>query len=113
MSLKHPADNDASLRTELQQWKVQRPLPPRFAEGVWQRIERAEATERPALFDAWRAWLTSVMPRPAVAVSYIAVLLAIGIATGQWQARLKASRLDNELEQRYVQTIDPYQKPRL
>ena len=113
MSRRHPADNDESVRKVLHEWEVTALLPPRFTERVWQRIERAEATVRPALFDVWRAWLTSVIRRPAVAVSYIALLLTVGMATGQWQAGLKISQLDGELERRYVHTVDPYQKPRL
>jgi len=53
------------------------------------------------------------MPRPAVAFSYIIILLMIGIVSGQWQARVKANQLHSDLSQRYVQTVDPYQKANL
>ena len=101
------------MRKVLHDWKVATPLPPRFSEGVWQRIERAQAEVKPSLIDALRAWLADVMPRPAVAFSYITILLMIGIVTGQWQARVKAGQLHSDLSQRYVQTVDPYQKGNL
>jgi hypothetical protein len=106
-----PSESEGPVRKLLHDWKVTTPLPPRFSEGVWRRIERAQA--RPSPIDALRAWLADVMPRPAVALSYITILLMIGIVTGQWQARVKAGQLHSELSQRYVQTVDPYQKANL
>ena len=41
------------------------------------------------------------------------VLLFVGAGTGIWQARSQSSRSQDELGKRYVQTVDPYQKPRL
>ena len=51
------------------------------------------------------------MPRPAVAVAYATVLLIAGVAAGYWQARNQTAHLDDELGTRYVQSVDPYQKP--
>ena len=101
------------MRKLLHDWKIATPLPPRFREDVWQRIERAQAEVKPSPIDALRTWLADVMPRPAVAFSYITILLMIGIVTGQWQARVKAGQLHSDLSQRYVQTVDPYQKANL
>jgi di/tricarboxylate transporter len=104
------SESDARVRKLLHDWKVTIPLPPRFSEGVWQRIERAEAEVKASPLDVLRGWFADVMPRPAVAFSYITILLIIGMATGQWQARMKSNQLHTELSRRYVQTVDPYQK---
>ena len=45
--------------------------------------------------------------------AYVMVLLFVGAGTGIWQARSQTARLHDELSTRYVQTVDPYQKPRL
>lgn len=99
---------DAALTRVLQEWQVKMPLPPRFQEGVWQKIARADAPEGVG----WQQWLTrvleSVLPRPKFAVSYLAVLLVAGVAGGSMAAHLKTRRLQSELGLRYVQSIDPY-----
>ena len=41
MSMNLP-ENDRGLSEELRRWTVTTPLPPRFREGVWQRIASAE-----------------------------------------------------------------------
>jgi len=105
-----PSESEEPVRKLLHEWKVGAPLPPRFSERVWQRIERAQAQVRPSPLDALRAWLANVMPRPAVAFSYIVILFMVGIVTGQWQARVKTEELHSNLSQRYVQSVDPYQK---
>jgi len=106
-----PSESEEQMRKLWHEWKVTTPLPPRFSEGVWRRIQRAQS--EPSLIDRLRAWLADVMPRPAVAFSYIIILLMIGIVSGQWQARVKANQLHSDLSQRYVQTVDPYQKANL
>jgi hypothetical protein len=50
---------------------------------------------------------------PAFAVAYVAALLLAGIGTGYWQTRSLTSRVEGDLGTRYVQSVDPYQKPRL
>lgn len=111
------SDNPEPLRQVMREWRVTEPLPPRFQEGVWRKIQQAESSKAPAttttLWSAFKAWLVSVMPRPAVAVAYVAVLFAVGTTSGYWQARSQTSRSHDELGTRYVQAVDPYQKPRL
>ena len=97
----------------MQEWKVTALLPPRFNEAVWRRIEQAEVNKKLSLWSLMTDWLAALLPRPAVAVSYVTVLLALGIAAGYWQARTHTARLDHELGSRYVQSVDPYQKPHI
>jgi len=101
--------NEPTLEQTLQEWHVTTPLPPRFQEQVWRRIERAEVPSISTL-DAFRAWLASTFARPAFALGYVSVLLAAGLAFGFVQAVGKAALLDRQLEARYVQSIDPYQR---
>jgi len=110
-------ENQEPVRSLLREWKVTTPLPPRFAEGVWRRIEQADTSAQTSaqlsLWDGFQHWLSTALPRPAIAVAYVTVLLMTGMATGYWQAHSESSRLKGELGTRYVQSVDPYQKPRL
>ncbi len=47
-----------------------------------------------------------------MAVAYVTVLLAIGATAGWAQAHQTDSRVKDELGERYVRTLDPYQAPR-
>lgn len=114
MKPERPSENSEPLRKLMREWNVTAPLPPRFQEGVWHRIQRAESSPPEATTTLWsvfKAWLAAAMPRPAVAVTYVTVLIGAGMATGYWQAQNQTAHLDNELGTRYVQSVDPYQKP--
>jgi hypothetical protein len=110
-------ENPEALRRALRKWSVNEPLPPRFQEGVWRKIQEAESSALPAVSTTFwslcRAWLNAALPRPAVATAYLLMLLFIGAGAGIWQARSQTSRLDDTLGARYVQSVDPYQQPRL
>ena len=101
----------------MREWRVTEPLPPRFQEGVWRKIQQADSSAKPAttttLWPVFKAWLASMLPRPAVAVAYVTVLFAVGTTSGYWQARSQTSRSHEQMGTRYVQAVDPYQKPRL
>jgi hypothetical protein len=101
--------NQTTLEQTLQEWRVTTPLPPRFQEQVWKRIERAEVPSI-SVSDALWAWLAVTFARPALAVAYVSVLLVVGLAFGFVQANAKAANLDRQLEARYVQSVDPYQR---
>ena len=114
MKTKNPLDDDdAALRGLLKEWKVETPLPPHFQEQVWRRIEREEA--RPAAAAPWwtgfQEWIANALPRPALAVAYVAVLVAAGAGVGWTQAQHETSRISNQLSLRYVRSVDPYQAP--
>lgn len=103
----HPdPESDERLRTLLRSWVVDTPLPPRFQEQVWRRIERLEA--QPTLWTLLRSTLLTSLPRPKVAFAYVSVLLALGVTAGAWAAQVKTSRTEADLGSRYVQAIDPY-----
>lgn len=104
-------NDDAPLDALLQEWKVKPSLPPRFNEQVWRRIERAETAPAPSvsLATVFANWIATMLPRPALATAYVAVLLVIGASVGWSQARQETARVSSDLSARYVQAVDPYQ----
>ncbi len=105
-------ENDDPLRETLRQWAVDTALPPRFQERVWQRVARAEAKAKPGFLQAFAHWVETTFRRPALAVSYVAVLLFVAVTTGYWQAHGKSAQAASQWRALYVQSVDPYQVPR-
>ena len=118
MKTNDPINHDEPLRKVLKEWRCDAPLPPRFQEQVWQRIERAHegalasATPSPSVWAVISHWIGTALPRPALAASYVALLLVVGVTAGWAQARQETARVKDELGQRYVRVLDPYQAPR-
>jgi hypothetical protein len=104
-------DREAPLKAVLREWEMTAPLPPRFQEQVWRRVERAETAAPPAvsLAGLLSDWIVTLLPRPALATAYVAVLLAAGAGFGWNQARREAARITDQLGARYAQAVDPYQ----
>ncbi|MEO6035358.1 MAG: hypothetical protein ABIQ35_08895, partial [Verrucomicrobiota bacterium] len=71
----NPHHDDETLRASLREWKENSPLPPRFQEHVWRRIERAEADGKTTRWNFLKS-IEMLFARPALAVSYVAILLA-------------------------------------
>jgi hypothetical protein len=99
---------DDDLRAALREWVVDSAIPPRFKEQVWQQIARTEAQAAPT----FTAWLESLFNRPALAISYIAILLVAGVMTGFWRVKDRSAESETQWRARYVQSVDPYQMPR-
>jgi len=115
MEPERPSENPEPVSKVLQEWKVTTPLPPRFQEAVWRRIERAKPAPAPTAPSVWTViahWIGTVLPRPALATAYVAVLLAVGVTAGWVQARQETARVKGELGERYVRVLDPYQTQR-
>lgn len=110
-----PIGNDEKLSKTLREWKTDASLPPHFQEGVWRQIESAAAAraKRPSVWDVFAHWIGTLLPRPAAATAYVAVLLTIGATAGWAQAHQTNSRVKGELGDRYVRVLDPYQAPRI
>lgn len=103
--------DEESLRRSLRQWRVGTPLPPRFQESVWKRIEQAEADRTVNLRQALQNAVEHLLARRRLAFAYLTVALAVGLVLGGWQARERNSAVDSSLGRRYVQSVDPYHKP--
>ena len=109
MKKNNPIEDDRRLSEALREWKVDASLPLRFREQVWRRIEQPEKEAMPGVWVALRHWIEMTLSRPALAVSYVAVLLAVGAGIGWTEAQSETKRADAALGMRYVQSIDPYQ----
>jgi hypothetical protein len=110
MKTNQPNKDDAPLRDLLKEWKSQAALPPRFAEQVWRRIEVVEAPPAPSvsLATVFATWIATLLPRPALATAYVAVLLLIGAGVGWTQARNETARITSGLSMRYAEAVNPY-----
>ena len=92
----------------LRRWTVNTPLPPRFQEQVWRRIQGAETRRASALWGPIQRWLESVLPRPKMALTYVTTLMVFGMAAGSVTAQIRTSRVEASLGARYLQAVDPY-----
>lgn len=108
MKTNQEPNNDERLRTMLRQWVVEAPLPPRFQEQVWKRIERGEVRTQLGFWANLVRLFETALPRPRIAVSYVATLLVLGVAAGSVAAQIKSGHLNTALSERYVQMVDPY-----
>ena len=96
----------------LREWEIKETLPPRFQERVWERIAREEARRVESVWVLVQKRFAQLLARPALAGSYLAVLLLAGLLAGYWQARAEQARTLEQLGARYVQMLDPYQAHR-
>jgi hypothetical protein len=101
---------DETLHQVLQQWKVAAPLPPRFQEEVWHRIQRVDSQPSAPAWLVYLQRLFAGLVRPSLAASYVTVLLLAGLLAGYWQVRATRAQFEGDLGARYVQMLDPYQK---
>ena len=105
-------ESDRQLRGVLREWVVNPALPPRFQEQVWHRVGRANSQNRATRWARLVNWFETELRRPALAIAYVTVLLALGLTAGFWQVRKESAHLDETLGLRYVRSIDPYQAAR-
>lgn len=95
----HP--EDAAVSELLCAARVAPPLPPRFQQNVWRRIEAAETPARSA---SWLDSLVALLLRPRFAVATAAVLLLAGISAGTLQGR-QVARHDAQMN--YLASVAP------
>ncbi|MBC8095504.1 MAG: hypothetical protein H7Y43_06810 [Akkermansiaceae bacterium] len=111
MRSNHEPENDRSFDPLLNSWTVEATPSPRFKEHVWSRIARSSPRAEPALWEMLIVRLDQIFRRPAVAVSYVAILLMLGVAAGYTQAKQTREQVRSQYQAMYVQSIDPYQMP--
>jgi hypothetical protein len=102
---------DAGMTNLLREWKTDSSLPPGFRDRVWRRIEEAGAPMVGPL-TRLRDWVTRIFGRPAMAFSYVAILLLAGGTLGFWHGHRNSARAATELSARYVQLMGSYESPR-
>ena len=108
MRTNEPNRNENALHRWLQHWDVKATLPPGFRREVWQRIEQSRWHDSSRVLARLVQCLEAGLLRPAVALTYLMILLITGSAFGWMQAQRDKGQLDEALERRYVRAIDPY-----
>jgi hypothetical protein len=92
----------------LNEWRVDRSLPPNFDSAVWRRIEKAQ----PFSIGAWISeWFGDFLAKPAVAVSYVAIALGLGLAAGQVHSARDLQNAELDAKSSYIRAVDPYSNP--
>src|SRR4051794_10650050 len=91
-----PAGKDEALIKLLGSCKTGASLPPRFQEAVWQRIERNRAETTVRVWPWIVARMEAAFSRPALAVSYVALLLFAGLGAGYWYGEGRTSHAASE-----------------
>lgn len=109
-------ENDGSDRLSalLKEWRADGDLPAGFQTAVWARIDRAASARRVSnpFGAAVLEWFNQLVARPQVAVASIALFVVVGMTAGWTQGRREVARVEQELAQKYVQTINPYEARR-
>jgi len=109
MKPNQPAGKDLPLGNVLAQWKLESTLPPGFRDQVWRRIAVSEAHGAERGLAAFMRWIDSAFCRPQFALSYLTVLLVVGLGAGYWQAQGKTAHSEAKWRALYVHSVDPYQ----
>ena len=96
--------DDAKLGALLRQSRVSPALPPHFREGVWRRIEEAEAPIRSAVKTNWLDALAALILRPRLAFAAVATLMLLGVLLGTHDGTQIARQ---DAQARYLTAVAP------
>ena len=101
----HPAPeaDDARLGALLRESRGSPALPPRFQEGVWRRVEQAEATARSSGL-TWLDALAALVLRPRFALATAVVLVVVGALFGVREGSQLARQ---DAQTRYLAVVAP------
>jgi hypothetical protein len=93
--------NDSKLSDLLRESRQSPPLPPRFQENVWRRIEDAEA---PIESGSWLDAFAALILRPRFACATVTALVLAGVLLGTYEG----AHTTRQTEQaRYVALVAP------
>jgi hypothetical protein len=95
---------DAKLGALLRASRVTPALPPRFQEGVWRRIEEAEAPVKATGGMAWLDALATLVLRPRFALATATVLIVAGATLGVNEGNQMAHQ---DAQARYLTAVAP------
>jgi hypothetical protein len=95
--------SDASLRALLIAARPDPPLPPRFHEGVWRRIDGASITRGTRSVAGWLDRAVASLLRPRLALAGMVVLLLLGTTIGVVQGMDLARET---AKQRYLTAVN-------
>ncbi len=97
--------NDSRLRAVLRESRPAPPLPPRFRESVWRRIEDAEAPASAVPYPlAWLERCVECLLLPRFALAGVALLLVAGGLTGLLAGESVAQQ---QAQERYLSAVAP------
>ena len=91
---------------DLQIWKVDAQIPPRFQADVWQKIAARQAEQ--SLWSRFIEWIALAVVRPQFAAALILVAGVSGGSLAQVKVEQVNARTFKTLESRYMASIDPY-----
>jgi len=98
---------DGELKAKLQSWQIEARVPAGFQREVWQRIAARDQARHDVPWRRLVRWIAVDLARP----QYATVLIVLGIAGSVTVAHLQAQEVNlrsrNEMQNRYVQSIDP------
>jgi hypothetical protein len=105
MKTENPEPNEGRLSDLLRESRPAPPLPPRFQEAVWRRIEKAEAPSNAPSPPVWLDWLVERLLRPRFALASITALLLVSGLAGA----LRGTEMAKQAAQvRYLSTVAPH-----
>ena len=93
---------DQKLAGLLHEARSSSPLPPRFQQNVWRRIEDAEAPEKAV---SWLDSLAALVLRPRFALAAATALVVVGAFVGTVEGRQVAR---HEAQMNYLASVAPH-----
>jgi hypothetical protein len=97
--------DDARFSALLHTSRATPALPPRFQEGVWRRIEEADAPVKSTAGIAWLDALAALVLRPRLALATAAVLIVAGALLGVRDGNQMAHQ---DAQARYLAVVAPH-----
>jgi hypothetical protein len=107
--MNHPDSNadDPKLTAMLQEAHPAPALPPRFQEGVWQRLERAERQTKKASPLGWLEQFVRNVLRPTYATASLAAVMFVGAWLGIRDGDGQVYRAERT---RYLAAVSPFHR---
>lgn len=102
-----PNADDPKLRALLREAHPSPELPPRFQEGVWQRLDRAGRSGAASGSVGWIEWLVSSLLRPAFATAGLAALMFAGVWMGVREGETRLRRVE---QAHYIAAVSPFHR---
>jgi hypothetical protein len=103
----NPNVDDPTLRALLREAHPRPALPPRFQEGVWQRLDRAGRGREESASTTWIEALVRGMFRPVYATLGLVAVMFAGVWLG---VRDGETRLHRAEKARYVVAVSPFHR---
>lgn len=95
---------EARLRSLLREAHPAPPLPPRFQDAVWRRIERADAATNTTSLAAWLDQFAAWIVRPRWALAAVTAMLLVGATLGVLDGRSASKQV---AQIRYLSAVSP------